>query len=106
LELEKLPCSLFLLFWTTGSCEKEELEVCEWNLSSELFTPTDVLIDPNDRIVGNYGGLQLLSRLDKLEAKLLAMHQEKLADSDLSFDIRKATLDDWSGQVEILSLAD
>jgi len=28
------------------------------------------------------------------------MHQENLADSDLSFNIRKATLDDWSGHVD------
>lgn len=78
----------------TGPRPSDEL------LSSELFTPTDVLIDARDQIVGNPGGLQLLSRLDKLEAKLLAMHQENLADSDLSFNIRKATLDDWSGHVD------
>jgi hypothetical protein len=66
----------------TGPRPSDEL------LSSELFTPTDILIDAKDRIVGNPGGLQLLSRLDKLEEqklKLLAMHQENLADSDLSF---------------------
>lgn len=69
-------------------------------LSSELFTPTDILIDAKDRIVGNPGGLQLLSRLDKLEEqklKLLAMHQ---LTPIFLFDIRKATLDDWSGYVD------
>ncbi|KAN0070571.1 hypothetical protein V8E54_011440 [Elaphomyces granulatus] len=70
-------------------------------LSRELFKPTaDVLIDARDRIVGNGTGLQLLSRLDKLEEKLVAMHQQHLDDYDLSFEIRKATLDDWSATLD------
>lgn len=41
-----------------------------------------------------------LSRLDKLEEELVAIHQQHLDDYDLYFEIRKATLDDWSATLD------
>ena len=77
-------------------------------LSEELFKPTAVLIDAREQVVANGPGMQLLTRLEKLEGELERMNYElanlrrkNLDTYDRVFEIRKATLDDWSRQSKV-----
>jgi hypothetical protein len=67
-------------------------------LRTELFTPTDVEIRPSERLVGNPGGINLLSRLEKLEQQVMRVSREHAEHQDRYHEVRKCTLDDWSSQ--------
>ncbi|KAN0068544.1 hypothetical protein V8E54_013268 [Elaphomyces granulatus] len=70
-------------------------------LSEELFKPTAVLIDAREQIVANGAGMRLLTKLEKLEGELEDLRRNNLDNYDRVFEIRKVTLDDWSGQAEV-----
>jgi len=60
-----------------------------------------VLIDAREQVVANGPGMQLLTRLEKLEGELADLRRKNLDTYDRVFEIRKATLDDWSRQSKV-----